>query len=169
MHVAPVRHLARHVGVTVVYSCVPCVTVFVRYKPHLRLWTCTSDCYLYLSVIPLGWGGPPFWRVTWNKMRHPTSVIIQAKNGSLLGHTKQICDFLEYENYICRIEPAVIGICPTRPPSRVTLSRRDGTKVRMRSGAGRSLANEGHVSSKGLGDTAVERHSSRNRQYWRSG
>ena len=44
-----------------------------------------------------------------------------------------------------------------------------GTKVRMRSGAGRSLADEGHVTTKRLGDTAVERHSSRNRQYRRSG
>ena len=39
-----------------------------------------------------------------------------------------------------------------------------GTKVRMRSGAGRSLADEGHVTPKRLGDSAVERHSSRNRQ-----
>ena len=39
-----------------------------------------------------------------------------------------------------------------------------GTKVRLRSGAGRSLADEGHVTPKRLGDTAVERHSSRNRQ-----
>ena len=97
-------------------------------------------------------------------MRHPTSVVIRAKNGSLLVHTKQICYFLEYENYICRIEPAVIFVRPTRPPSRVTLSHRDGTKVRLRRGAGRSLADEGHVTPKRLGDTAVERHSSRNRQ-----
>ena len=40
-----------------------------------------------------------------------------------------------------------------------------GTKVRMRSGAGRSLANVGHVSPKRLRDTAAERQSSRNRQY----
>ena len=39
-----------------------------------------------------------------------------------------------------------------------------GTKVRLRRGAGRSLADEGHVTPKRLGDTAVERHSSRNRQ-----
>ena len=40
------------------------------------------------------------------------------------------------------------------------------TKVSLRSGAGRSLADRGHVTQKRLRDTAVERDSSRNRHVW---
>ena len=160
------RPLRRRDRVTLVLSGLLRLSTLASLSYCRPFW---SDCLFFgvrrLSLFRLGHV---------NKMRLPTSVVIRAKNRITAGSYEANIEFswiwkwyLPYRTSSDRrrSHPSSLA-CRTVTPWRPWRCR---TKVSLRSGAGRSLADGGHVTQKRLGDTAEERDSSRNRHAWRSG